>query len=250
MRCYTRSAAHITSQPLRVPSAGAETAAATVVTNTERHHRVCRCNPWRRRQRGCRDATCERPRGPGVLHVKPFTRCFAQLCNNIRQLRPVRRTKGALCRGYCTRSRSSSWRSGVGILWVSPAAQSCFRRGSTRSWGDSDRFYRYSYVVVPGECSPNCTFTPSQCNQTLYPPPAYFNASWAVTDLNTGKPICVEPWAPATQRRPWNQMIPMQVSADAVIRCQLRTKAMQLTILRFMRWLSKSDEWESMHKLT
>lgn len=79
-------------------------------------------------------------------------------------------------------------------------------------------YYGYSYVVVPGQCSPNCTDTPARCNMTVYPPPEYFNASWAVTDLNTGLPLCVEPWSPATERRPWNQMIPMQASADAIVR--------------------------------
>eukprot|EP00039_Didymoeca_costata_P011662 m.164796 g.164796 ORF g.164796 m.164796 type:complete len:349 (+) comp15247_c2_seq1:192-1238(+) len=77
-------------------------------------------------------------------------------------------------------------------------------------------YYGFSYIVVGG-CSPNCTFTPDRCNQTLWPGEQYFNKAWALTDLNTNLPICVEPWYPPQQRRPWNQMIPMKESVDAVV---------------------------------
>ena len=28
-------------------------------------------------------------------------------------------------------------------------------------------YYGFSYVVVPGQCSPNCTDTPARCNMTV-----------------------------------------------------------------------------------
>jgi hypothetical protein len=28
-------------------------------------------------------------------------------------------------------------------------------------------YYGFSYVVVPGQCSPNCTDTPERCNMTV-----------------------------------------------------------------------------------